>query len=82
MSKNNTNIVSTHNQILADLKINEAPQQAIHIEWESLADSFSKLLSGFLHRRIIAQPDREEYYYWLIHLFDTPLTQAELETLF
>jgi hypothetical protein len=69
-------------QVFGNLKIDDAPQQALHFEWEDLSVIFSALLSGLLDREIEAQAEREKYYYWLIRLYHTPLTQAELEKLF
>ena len=71
-----------YKQTYAKLKISSIPQQTVHFEWEELSDIFSELLSGLLGREIKAQSDREEYYYWLIRLFDTPITKDELGILF
>ena len=69
-------------RVYDSLKITDTPQQVIHIEWEALSDIFSKMLSGLLGKKIKAQSGREEYYYWIIRLIDTPLIKEELETLF
>lgn len=68
--------------VFPSLKVSDTPHPALHIEWRDLSDIFSELLSGLLNRKIIAESAREEYYYWLVHLFDTPLTQQELLSIF
>ena len=73
---------NTFMQALAKLQINDTPRQAIHIDWDDLSGIYSELLSAILGREIIAESDREEYYYWLIRLLDNPLEQGELETIF
>ena len=56
---------------------------AIHIDWENLNDTFSQLLSDLLGRDIVAESDREEYYYWRILFFNSNMvSKEELETLF
>ena len=55
---------------------------AVHIDWENLNDTFSQLLSDLLGRRVDAEAEREEYYYWLVRLYpDSHICQSELETL-
>jgi hypothetical protein len=78
----NSNLIPAHDRVFAELQIDDTPQQAIHIGWEYLSDIYYKLLSGILGRNIYADAERDEYYYWLVVMCDTPITQDELESIF
>jgi hypothetical protein len=73
--------IASQESIFASLKIENTSQQSLFIEWGELSDIFSVLLSGLLNRKIETRAEREEYY-WLIDLYDTPLTWEELGILF
>jgi hypothetical protein len=73
---------SQYTRLVAELRSHDKTQQAIHIEWEALSDTFTALLSSVLNRKIKAQSIRDEYYYWNISVCDTPINRDELDILF
>jgi|GEM_PF-5435229 len=76
--ENNNN---AQEQVFISLRRDSVLQQAIHLGWDDLSDTFSELLSGLLCREITAEAEREEYYYWRIVLRDTPLDDSEMDML-
>jgi hypothetical protein len=68
-------------QALANNAIAETPQNAIHIEWDDLANTFHELLTDLFGREICAKAERADYYYWEIDLPE-PISPEDAEALF
>ncbi len=81
MRKQKNNKLSPE-RVFAHYKITTPPQHALHMDWILLSETISALLTGLLERNVEASSEREEYYYWGIHLHKTPLTRDEIEIIF
>ena len=73
---------NNENKLFHEHRIPNTSMQAFYMECENLSALFTELLSDLFDRKIKAESGREDYYYWSISIYKTPITKEELELVF